>query len=166
MVLLWKPLEEGQRLATLLQQIGNNFNVATDIVFSSMDQPLGRYAGLWCEVKEAINCLQSDGPEDTMAVTFELGSRLLIQAKTVSEKGAAMIMQRELIETGLAMEKFMEMVSAHGGNQHGYSVLSDIAFASGRNCIFCSTVRYDFYHEYKIDRVGKLRTGVWTKEIS
>ena len=32
-----ETLEEGQKLATLLQQIGNNFNVATDIVFSSMD---------------------------------------------------------------------------------------------------------------------------------
>ena len=110
-----ETLDEGQKLATLLEQIGNNFNVNTDIVFSSMDQPLGRYAGLWCEVKEAINCLQSDGPEDTMAVTLELGSRLLIQAKTVSDKSAAMKMQRELIETGLALEKFLEMVSAHGG---------------------------------------------------
>ena len=51
-----------------------------------------------------------------MAVTFELGSRLLIQAKTASDKSAAMIMQRKLIETGLALEKFMEMVSAHGGS--------------------------------------------------
>ena len=110
-----ETLDEGQKLATLLEQIGNNFNVNTDILFSSMDQPLGRYAGLWCEVKEAINCLQGDGPEDTMAVTLELGSRLLIQAKTVSDKSAAMKMQRELIETGLALEKFLEMVSAHGG---------------------------------------------------
>ena len=51
-----------------------------------------------------------------MAVTFELGSRLLIQAKTASDKSAAIIMQRKLIETGLALEKFMEMVSAHGGS--------------------------------------------------
>ena len=111
-----KTLAEGQELATLLQQIGENFHVSTDIVFSSMDQPLGRYAGLWCEVTEAINCLQSEGPEDTMAITFELGSRLLLQAKTASDKSAAMIMQRELIESGLALDKFLEMVSAHGGN--------------------------------------------------
>ena len=52
-----------------------------------------------------------------MAVTFELGSRLLIQAKTASDKSAAMIMQRKLIETGLALEKFMEMVTAHGGSR-------------------------------------------------
>ena len=52
-----------------------------------------------------------------MAVTFELGSRLLIQAKTVSDKRGSMIMQRELIETGLALEKFMEMVTTHGGNR-------------------------------------------------
>ena len=51
-----------------------------------------------------------------MAVTFALGSRLLIQAKIASDKNAAMIMQRKLIETGLALEKFMEMVSAHGGS--------------------------------------------------
>ena len=81
-----------------------------------MEQPLGRYAGLWCEVTEAINCLQSTGPDDTMAVTFELGSRLLLQAKKVSDKSAAMNMQRELIESGRALDKFLEMVTAHGGN--------------------------------------------------
>ena len=81
-----------------------------------MEQPLGRYAGLWCEVTEAINCLQSTGPDDTMAVTFELGSRLLLQAKTASDKSGAMNMQRELIESGRALDKFLEMVTAHGGN--------------------------------------------------
>ena len=43
--------KEGKELAALIQDIAENFNVKSDIVYTSMDQPLGHYAGLWCELK-------------------------------------------------------------------------------------------------------------------
>ena len=78
-------IQEGKELAALIQDIAENFNVKSDIVFTSMDQPLGQYAGLWCEVKEAIDCLRNEGSKDTMKVTFALGAKLLLQAQIASD---------------------------------------------------------------------------------
>ena len=35
-----------------------------------MNKPLGKYAGLGCEVKEAIDCLKGDGSQDLMDNTL------------------------------------------------------------------------------------------------
>jgi pyrimidine-nucleoside phosphorylase len=116
-----KTIQEGKELAALIRDIGENFNVKCDIVFTSMDQPLGRYAGLWCEIKEAIDCLRNEGSDDTMEVTFALGTKLLLQAQIVSDENEALNLQQQLIESGHALEKFLKMVAIHDGS------LSDIA---------------------------------------
>ena len=116
-----KTLHEGKELAGLIQDVGKNFNIKSDIVFTSMEQPLGQYAGLWCEIKEAIYCLRNEGSNDTMEVTFALGSKLLLQAQIVSDESEALTLQKQLIESGHALEKLLNMIDAHGGS------LSDIA---------------------------------------
>ena len=114
-------IEDGKELAALIQDIAENFNLKSDIVFTSMDQPLGQYAGLWCEIKEAIDCLRNEGSKDTMKVTFALGTKLLLQAQIVSNENEALHLQQRLIESGSALEKLLEMVVMHNGS------LSDIA---------------------------------------
>ena len=116
-----KTIEEGKELAKLIQDIGKNFNLQCDIVFTSMDQPLGNHAGLWCEVKESIDCLRNEGCNDTMEVTFALGAKLLLQSQIAKDQDDALNMQQDLIESGSAFDKFLEMVIAHGGS------MSDIA---------------------------------------
>ena len=116
-----KTIEEGKELAELIQDIGKNFNLQCDIVFTSMDQPLGNHAGLWCEVKESIDCLRNEGCNDTMEVTFALGTKLLLQSQIAKDQDDALNMQQDLIESGSAFDKFLEMVIAHGGS------MSDIA---------------------------------------
>jgi pyrimidine-nucleoside phosphorylase len=108
--------ESARELGAALQRIGESFQIATDIVYTSMDQPLGRYAGLWCEIRESIAGLRGRGPQDTMAVTYELGSRLLMQADPGRSREAAIALQEDLIRSGAAYEKFLEMVLAQGGD--------------------------------------------------
>ncbi len=111
-----KTPEKAHDLADHLIRIGNDFGVRTDAVFTSMNQPLGRYAGLWCEVQESIDGLQGTGPADTMAVTFTLGNRLLLQAGIVDSESAGTRLQENLIANGQAYAKFREMVKAHNGD--------------------------------------------------
>tara|TARA_B100001559_G_scaffold47820_1_gene36274 strand:+ start:1533 stop:2840 length:1308 start_codon:yes stop_codon:yes gene_type:complete len=114
-------IEEGKELAALIQDIAENFNIQSDIVFTSMNQPLGQFAGLWCEIKEAIDCLRDEGSNDTMKVTFALGTKLLLQAQIVNDENEALNLQQRLIESGSALEKLLEMVVIHDGS------LSDLA---------------------------------------
>ncbi|MEE9189474.1 MAG: thymidine phosphorylase [Candidatus Neomarinimicrobiota bacterium] len=111
-----KTKERARKLGAALQRIGESFQITTDIVYSSMDQPLGRYAGLWCEIQESVAGLHGKGPEDTMTITYELGSRLLMQAKLAKSRAAAVTLQKNLIQSGAAYEIFLEMVQAQGGD--------------------------------------------------
>ena len=81
-----------------------------------MDQPLGNTAGMWCEVLESINALKGQGADDLMAVVFELGSRLMLQAGIVETNEQAIQAQENNISSGRAYEKFEEMVENQQGN--------------------------------------------------
>lgn len=116
-----KTLTDAKKLGEQLIRIGESFGVETDVVYTSMAQPLGNVAGLWCEIQESVDGLQGRGPADTMAVTYELGAKLLIQSGIAKTKDEAIDLQKHLITSGKAYEKFMEMVKAQGGSTHCFS---------------------------------------------
>ena len=51
-------LRDGKRLASVLIDVGRALGVSTEVIFSNMDQPLGKTAGMWCGVNESINALK------------------------------------------------------------------------------------------------------------
>ena len=111
-----KTIDQARSLGQILQKVGEAFHVKTDVVYSSMNQPLGRTAGLWCEMDESIAALKGDGAKDLMDVVFELGSKLLVQAGIIRGETAAVSMQENLIQSGKAYDKFEEMVSVQDGD--------------------------------------------------
>jgi len=111
-----KNIDDAYNLGNSLIRIGKSFNINTDVVYTSMDQPLGKFAGLWCEVQESIDGLKGNGPNDTMKVTYELGAKLILQAGISETKTEALVLQKQLIANGKAFEKFIEMVEYQGGN--------------------------------------------------
>ena len=50
--------KDGQRLGKLLSLIGKKFNVDVKYLGTDMNQPLGNFSGLNCEVIESIDCLE------------------------------------------------------------------------------------------------------------
>ncbi|MBC8322071.1 MAG: thymidine phosphorylase [Candidatus Marinimicrobia bacterium] len=109
-------LEKATELAEMLKEVGEHFGVKTDLVYSNMDQPLGRFSGMGCEVQEAIDCLHSEGPEDTTAVCFKLASKLMIQSGKAKDEAESNSILNTLIENGSAYEKFEMMIAAQGGD--------------------------------------------------
>ena len=112
-----KKMEDAKTLGNMLKRIGEHFGITTDIVYSSMNQPLGKTAGLWCEVKESINSLKGNGTDDTMKITYELGSRLLLQAEISKTRDEAISLQKSIIQSGKGYEKFLDLVKNQGGSK-------------------------------------------------
>ena len=110
-----KNLRDGKDLASKLMKVGGAFNVSTDVIFSNMDQPLGRTAGMWCEVNESINAMNGEGAEDLMNVVYNLGTKMLLQAKIVKSATEARQIQIENIRNGKALKKFQQMVKNQSG---------------------------------------------------
>ena len=92
-----KTLKDAKILGSGLKKIGKAFNIDTDIVYTNMNQPLGRYAGLKCEILESIDCLNGNGPNDLMEITLELGSKILIQSKIAKNNQMAIDIMLSLI---------------------------------------------------------------------
>lgn len=110
-----KSKHKAIELGSWMKKIGEAFNIKTDIIYSSMNQPLGNYAGLSCEVFEAIECLKGNGPIDLMEVTFELGSQLLLQSGTAKTLSEAIKLQKNIIDSGKALKIFENSVETQGG---------------------------------------------------
>ena len=110
-----RNLKDGKDLASKLMKVGSAFNVSTDVIYSNMDQPLGRTAGMWCEVNESINAMNGEGAKDLMNVVYNLGTKMLLQAKIVKSANEARKVQIENIRNGKALKKFQQMVKNQSG---------------------------------------------------
>ena len=81
-----------------------------------MSQPLGKYAGLKCEVIEAVDCLKGTGPDDVTQLSIDLCAKILVQSGMSTNKSEAKTSLLKNIENGKALEKFEKMIVAQGGN--------------------------------------------------
>ena len=106
-----KSLEQAKNLGILLKEVGELYGLKVSTCFTDMNQPLGNSAGLWCEVRESVECLKGNGPDDLMAVVYHLGKSALEIAGIENPEEKL----KSNIENGKALEKFNEMVDAHGG---------------------------------------------------
>lgn len=113
-------MEKAVSLGDKLKDVGEKFGVKTNVVYSSMNQPLGRSAGMWCEVAESIESLMGNGPNDLMNLVYELGGKLLVQAGITRSEKAAISIQENLIHSGKALIKFEKMVEAQNGDLTNY----------------------------------------------
>ena len=124
-----RTLAKGKQLGNLLKYVGEKFNVTTNVVYSNMDQPLGKTAGMWCEINESIQALKGNGAIDLMDVVFELGKKLIIDSGLTDTPSKAIEMQRQSIDSGNAYNKFEEMVFNQGGYIEKTSELNEPLFS-------------------------------------
>jgi len=111
-----KSPAEARALAEAMVHIGNNVGRRTMAVLSDMSQPLGRAVGNALEVREAIDTLRGEGPEDLAALCYALGSEMVVVAgEAHSLKGAEELL-REAVRSGRALEKFRELIAGQGGD--------------------------------------------------
>lgn len=110
-----ETLDDAKTLAKLMVDIGNLAGRKTSAIITNMDSPLGNNIGNALEIKEAIDTLKGKGPEDLKIVVYEICKNLLIQSELATEKTAEALLD-EKINNGEAFNKFLELVSAQGGD--------------------------------------------------
>ncbi|MCR5687098.1 MAG: pyrimidine-nucleoside phosphorylase [Lachnospiraceae bacterium] len=111
-----KTDEDARLLAEKMVSIGKLAGVRTMAVISDMDQPLGRAVGNSMEVKEAIETLKGNGPEDLNELCLTLGSYMVYFAGAAPDRDSAYAMLKESITSGRALDKFAEFIAAQGGS--------------------------------------------------
>ena len=112
-----KTEEDSFALAEEMVKIGKNAGRKTVAVITDMDQPLGFAVGNALEVKEAIDTLKGQGPEDFTGLCMTLGTQMLLLGGKAKDEKEAESMLREVISNGKALEKLAEFVHAQGGDE-------------------------------------------------
>ncbi|MCG7331507.1 pyrimidine-nucleoside phosphorylase [Salinicoccus roseus] len=119
-----KNEEDAVELARAMVSIGNNVGRNTMAIISSMSEPLGYAIGNALEVKEAIDTLKGEGPEDLTALCLELGAQMAVLGGAAASLDEAKEKLRAVIDNGEALEKFKVFLKNQGGDA---SVVDDVS---------------------------------------
>jgi pyrimidine-nucleoside phosphorylase len=111
-----KTIEDAEQLASAMVKIGQEVGRQTMAVISDMSQPLGYAIGNALEMKEAIDTLRGEGPEDLTELSLLLGSQMVVLAKKADTLEEARGMLQEVIDNGKALEKFKVFIKNQGGD--------------------------------------------------
>lgn len=111
-----KTIEDAEKLAKEMVAIGKQVNRKTIAVISSMEQPLGRAIGNANEVREAIDTLKGNGPDDLHELCLVLGSQMVVLAHMAENQAQARRLLEEAIQDGRALETFKRFIANQGGD--------------------------------------------------
>jgi pyrimidine-nucleoside phosphorylase len=113
-----KSESDARRLADSLVSIGRAAGLRTQAVISDMDAPLGCAVGNALEVVECIDVLKGGGPDDLVAVSVELASRMLMLGGVARDRADAERQVRGALASGQGLERFRRIVEYQGGDPH------------------------------------------------
>jgi pyrimidine-nucleoside phosphorylase len=108
--------DRAQKLARAMIELGADRGCPVVALTTAMDRPLGFACGNALEVKESIDALRGEGPDDLMEVTYALGAEMLILAGVAPDATAAWRRMRDAVTSGRALEKFVQIIEAQGGD--------------------------------------------------
>ena len=111
-----KNTRDAKKLAKHMVAIGNHAGKETVAILTGMEEPLGFAIGNNMEVKESIEVLKGDGPEDVKEVSVALAGMMLSLGLENVSHSQGKRMAKKALSSGQAFEKFKEMVQVQGGD--------------------------------------------------
>lgn len=111
-----KTAKEAVELAKMMIHLGEACGRKVRAMITDMNEPLGLAIGNALEVKEAVDTLQGQGPEDFTELVLSSGANILAEAGLASDKVEGRRKMEAVIADGSGLEKLKAMVRAQGGD--------------------------------------------------
>jgi pyrimidine-nucleoside phosphorylase len=111
-----QTLEEARELAWLMVDIAHLTDRDAVALLSEMDQPLGQAVGNALELKEAIDTLHGEGPDDFREHCLEVATHMLTLGRVADDEAEARSLAEEAISSGRAWSQFRELIIAQDGD--------------------------------------------------
>ena len=111
--------DDARQLATLMVKTGEAAGTRTVALLTDMSQPLGRFAGNWCEIRECVDILQGRHhpmSADLIALTDILAGWMLHLAGQAPTPQQGVELSAQLLRSGQAYAAFLKIVAAQGGD--------------------------------------------------
>lgn len=118
---LLKTKEEALEISRLMKKIGEHYGKEVDTMITYMDIPLGTSIGNALEILEVMKILSNEENNYLVALSKALAAKMVQLGLGISIEEAHHRVE-ESLKSGKAYQKFLEMVSAQGGNIGGLRV--------------------------------------------
>jgi len=103
------------RLKGKFEKLAKKFKIKIKVVLTDGCQPIGNGIGPTLELRDVIQVLKGEGPEDLKKKSIYLSAELLELAKK-TKKGQGKKLAQEILESGKALEKFYKIIQAQGAD--------------------------------------------------
>jgi pyrimidine-nucleoside phosphorylase len=111
-----KSLEDAQRLANAMLELGERARREVVCLLTDMDQPLGFAVGNALEIREAIATLRGEGPPDFTELVLDAVARLLSLSDLGLSLDEARARAEQAVADGSAVEAYERWIRAQGGD--------------------------------------------------
>ncbi|HLR22717.1 MAG TPA: pyrimidine-nucleoside phosphorylase [Pseudogracilibacillus sp.] len=111
-----KSEQDAITLAETMVAIGEQVGRKTTAIISSMDEPLGFAIGNALEVKEAVQTLKGEGPQDLTELVLELASQMLVLAERTDSSIEARKLLENNLYNGAAIQSLKNFIEHQGGS--------------------------------------------------
>jgi len=119
---------DARTLARAMVKLGNRCGVNTRAILTDINTPLGRAAGNWLEVKEAVACLDGEMrdavervPADLRELVLACAAQLLVQTDKTTTVRRARRLAEDCLASGEPRQKWDEMLAAQGADLTAFS---------------------------------------------
>jgi pyrimidine-nucleoside phosphorylase len=126
-----KTLDGSRELAKMMVGVGEAHGVDTVAYITSMEQPLGNEVGNSNEIRESVEVLRGEGPNDVTELTLMFGEVMLELAGVPGGRDRL----EEAISSGAALEKLIDVTAAHGGDPAVLTDTSRLEIAPGEGIV-------------------------------
>ncbi len=114
-----KRNEDAEHLARLLVSTGESNGTRTVALLTTMDEPLGRFAGNWVEVWECVDILKGKAhpmSADLVELSTTLAGWMLHLGGVAASPEEGKLLANDLLHNGHALEHWVRMVEMQGGD--------------------------------------------------
>ena len=111
--------EASRHLAELMVATGERAGTRTVALLTSMDEPLGRFAGNWLEVRECVEILRGHRhplSADLIELSLTLAGWMLFLADACPSPSEGFLLADEYLRNGKAYAAWLAIVAAQGGD--------------------------------------------------
>ncbi len=108
--------KDAVRLANSLINTAKSFDKKVIGFITDMNQPLGNYIGNWFEVYESIKILKGESSDNLLELSTILSGAMIFLGKKASSLKEGIKISQQLIASGKAYEKFLEIIEIQGGD--------------------------------------------------
>ena len=110
-----KNIEDARELAKAMVDIGKENGRSVKAILTDMDRPLGHAIGNALEIREVINTLKGNGPEDLSHECVIMAAHMLVLSH-ICDYEAALNRVQQALDSGTALERLRLMIEAQGGD--------------------------------------------------